>query len=286
MIRDKRKRNVRTLKIKEIGAILELENSLVGQLLSIVKRKKFTRYEKYIMLLCNSKTAAKCSNILLKKVAREQDPNKVLLAISLLAASYTYDLYKEANIEEGIFLDTMKCFPRFIQETYAKTGEITYDRFFWTWRQLSMQLYRLGTLEYEVLASPAKVRDYLSSNQTRVLSVHIPSDAILTNENIHDSLEQAKEFFKNKDSFYCESWLLSPKLNELLTSDSRIKCFYDKFEIIGTEEGNNSCYEWLFKVPGTTPIELLPEDTSLCVKVKNHLLEGGSIGTGYGIIRA
>ena len=45
------------------------------------------------------------------------------------------------------------------------------------------------------------------------------------------------------------------------------------------------CLEWLFRVPGNTPLECLPETTSLQREVKKHLLSGGKIGTAVGVLK-
>lgn len=277
------KRNTRMVKMKEICTMLEIEEIIVRQLLAIIKRKKFGRYEPSLYSLCDRTTAFKCSELLKKKVKNEKEPQMVLLAISLLAASRTYDCYVDQNVPEQIFIDTMKCFPRFVKETYEKTGVITFDRFSWTWRQLSMQLYRLGTLEFELAKVPVRIQSLLPGAPTQALSVHIPSDARLTTKFIDDSFLQAKKFWSNEYIFYCDTWLLSPTLNELLPMESGIKCFYNKFHIIDTEDKNDSCYYWLFRKSTSTPLELLPEDTYLRSKVKDLFMQGGSIGTGLGI---
>ena len=78
------------------------------------------------------------------------DPHGLrMLAVFLRAAFRTREQYREAGIEEKIFLDTMKCFPRFIGEYRESYGEYGFDRGFWAGRQLSLLLFRLGELEFE-----------------------------------------------------------------------------------------------------------------------------------------
>ena len=56
-----------------------------------------------------------------------------------------------------------------------------FDRGWWAYRQTSMQIFRLGVLEYEF--------DRLEGES--VIALHIPSDARLTAEAVDRSLEQA-----------------------------------------------------------------------------------------------
>lgn len=267
-----------------MASLLELEECLIESVMKLVNRRKFQQYESACHLLCTKESSAKTAELLMRKVKREKEPQMILLVISLLTASYTKDIYEEQKISHSIFLDTMKCFPRFIKETKEKIGRLTYDRFHWTWRQLSMQLFRLGTLEFEWTAVPIKIQPYLYGEQEKALSVHIPSDAVLTEEMLTESFTQAKVFFGENVTFYCHTWLLSPNLNTLLDTSSGIHCFYKQFQIVGTEDSNALCYNWLFQSPLSTKTELLPEDTSLRRSAKEYLLNGGCLGTGWGVI--
>ena len=51
------------------------------------------------------------------------------------------------DIPEEIWLDTMKCFPRFISEHRRSYGRDGFDRYGWTVRQIGAKLFRVGGLE-------------------------------------------------------------------------------------------------------------------------------------------
>ena len=202
-----------------------------------------------------------------------------MLACQLLAAAGAHSRWAELGIPENVFLDTMKCFSRFLRETRVRLGRDCFDRGWWTWRQLSMQLFRLGTLEYELLP------------QCGLVSVHIPSDANLSLEAVDASLETARDFlgkfypaYAGAD-FVCESWLLSPELTPFLPVGSRILGFQQRFSLHETDAEPMDCLEWLFRVPEDTPLECLPETTTLQREVKKHLLSGGKIGTAMGVLK-
>lgn len=206
------------------------------------------------------------------------DPDKIkMLACMLICAADQYQWYREKGISEAIFTATMGCFTRFIEECRQITGRYAFDREWWTARQVSGSLFRIGELEYEMI----------SGNSGAAISIHIPSDSILTEAKCDSSLEAAKAFFAEifpmyKDAEYsCHSWLLAPELKDLLPGDSRILAFQRRFQIHRVDYQGNDYLEWVFKTRDGK-IDDFPEDTLLQRNMKQHLKNGGKIGTGLG----
>ncbi|MCM1135222.1 MAG: acyltransferase domain-containing protein [Clostridium sp.] len=216
----------------------------------------------------------------LKELIGEDKDGFGILACELICALKTFEVYKEHEISEQIYVDTMKCFSRFVGEHMESYGCYGFDREWWTPRQLSGLLYRIGELEYEMTAEEDGKRVYL----------HIPSDARLTREEIEKSLKLAKQFFEEKFSEYasadilCESWLLSPTLKETLSSGSHILEFQKYFEIKSSETEECEFMTWVFKRPDL-PLADLPENTSLQRKLKAYLLAGGKVAAAVGKLR-
>ena len=208
----------------------------------------------------------------------DPDPKKAkMLAFMLSCASDLYLWYQEKGISETIFLATMRCFTRFIEECREITGQYAFDREWWTARQISGNLFRIGELEYEMT----------HVGQKPVISIHIPSDSVLTPQNCSASLESAKAFFakffplyEGKD-FVCHSWLLAPELKSLLPPDSNIILFQHRFLLQDVDYSEIECMDWVFKTRNV-PIAELPENTTLQKNMKRHLLNGGKIGCGRG----
>ena len=126
-----------------------------------------------------------------------------MLAWILRAALYTHEEYARRGMAEGVYLDTMKCFSRFVREHKASYGIYGFDRGFWTYRQLSLSLFRLGELEYEWRQDVPSV------------GLHVPSDADIALPLCRLSLVKcdrfAAEFCPGRDRrpIEIESWLLS-----------------------------------------------------------------------------
>ena len=71
----------------------------------------------------------------------------------------------------------------------------------------------------------------------------------------------------------------------MLRKDSNIINFQNRFEIFDEGETGTDFIEWLYNTK-TSDYNTLPENTSLQIKMKQHLLAGGVIRNAYGRIKA
>lgn len=206
-----------------------------------------------------------------------------MLYCHLESARRAHEKYRAMGISERIFIDTMKCFSRFMNECQVRYGSRYFDRSFWTWRQTGMRLFRLGALEYEMSGKRA---DGFPN-----IHMHIPSGADLSEPSVNASLREAEEFFRcyypayDGAEYVCDSWLLAPALKSLLPENSRILAFAGRFDVTHVNEEERPYMEWLFQAPDDTPLDDLPERTSLQRAAKAYLLRGGTIGEAYGVLR-
>ena len=188
------------------------------------------------------------------------------------------------DIPEEIWLDTMKCFTRFVKEHHRSLGYYGFDRDFWTTRQIGAKLFRIGQLEYELW----------EEDGNRAIGLHIPSDTRMDGRLLDESVEQARQFLRSyfpdwaEVPMECESWLLSPALIPLLPEHSHIRSFQRAFDIQSTDPAPMDVLEWVFKLTEAqqkrTSLKDLPEDTSLQRSLKAFLLEGGRTGTARGVV--
>lgn len=229
-----------------------------------------------------TKNAELAYNELVEQVGIEN--NFLILVIEILASLKVYDKYLKLGISDEIYFSTMQIFSRYVSESIEKNGVIGFDRAFWAWRHTSMQIFRLGTFEYE----------YTEYEGDSVISLHIPPDAILKDEEMTFSFNFAREFTskyfpeRKNDKIITETWLISPKLKELLGENSKILSFMDRFKVTKTVP-HEGALKFLFGIKNTfdlskVDINELPENTSLQRAVKNLYLKGERIGSGYGIL--
>lgn len=211
----------------------------------------------------------------------------MVLTVYLTAAVIAREEYKKQSISDIIYIDTMKIFSRFVGEYLKSFGKYGFDRGWWTYRNVSLTLFRLGELEFE-MCSLTEDKSEIITEGTPVISVHIPSDAKITRNELNRSYSMAKNFFKEYFGGYdykficCSSWLLSPALKDLLPSSSKILDFQRDYEIVSFDENNKNFMEWVYKKE-YDDYNMLTENTSLERNIKKHLLTGGKIGNAFGI---
>ncbi len=206
----------------------------------------------------------------------DEDGCRMLYALLSVAAK-TCDVYREKGLPESVFTDTMKGFTRIIRENHDATGRWFFDRGWWVGRHISLQLFRIGTLEYEML----------SGTDGKEISVHIPSDANLADTDM--SLAESYRFFERfypeyRDAPYvCISWLMSPALDGLLEDSSRIAKFKSKFQLLRYFPDDET-YKWfVFKDSSIAPKDF-PENTRLQRNIKRYVLSGGKIGAAKSVL--
>lgn len=199
-----------------------------------------------------------------------------ILTVFLMASYNALKSYQLLNIDIQIYYDTMKCFKRFICESKTINSLDIFDRDWWCVRQVGMKLFRIGELEYE-----------LTNNNE--ISIHIPSDSSLHGDKLEESFYNIQSFiskhFTNylNANYYCESWLLSPNLKQMLNENSKIINFQSYFKIVESHIDNTSFFTWVFK---QKPCEfnLLNENTTLQRSLKKFLIEGNKFHSAKGYL--
>ena len=265
--------------MERLCQLIQLQPEIIKKLEVTASRMDFAQIECDLNRLLDKELAELAYHRLEAAFQDDADHFK-MLCCQLECACCTYDGYLEKGIPETIYIDTMKCFPRFIRECEEKNGRMFFDRGWWTYRQLCMSLFRIGALEYQF-------KNYGGED---VIALHIPSDADLSEESVDVSIEQANQFFAAyyRDYKYCKytcnSWLLSQALKPLLPEKSNILSFQERFEIVEEDREDQGYLEWLFQVPPDTEHKNLPSVTRLQKKARELLLNGGKIGSAYGIM--
>ena len=112
---------------------------------------------------------------------------------------------------------------------------------------------------------------------------------------LDESVTQARAFLREylpewaEAPMECESWLLSPALCKLLPEGSNILRFQNAFEVTETDPEPMDVLEWVYWLTEGqqkhTPLEALPEDTTLRRNMKAYLLSGGKVGTARGRLK-
>ena len=242
---------------------INLQPQIKNRVLAFADSFDFTTVEKQLndFLVYEKMEEARLE---LQAILGEDEDNIKILACMLKASVDAYDIYKENGISDEIYFATMKCYTRFIDETYKMTGQLYFDRYWWTARQAGCHLFRVGELEYEMKHLDDKI----------VIGIHIPSDADFSPSAVDKSLAGAKRFFAEhypelaNAEYRCHSWLLDSQLKEMLNDNSNIISFQNRFELFDEGEADTEFIEWLYNTK-STDFATLPENTSLQRNMKN-----------------
>ena len=118
--------------IETLCCKIELQPELKKQVLEFSNNfdfQKVDKHQKEYFIYQNMKEALDKTRSLL---GEDLDGVKILSCMLNESLHTTYEMYKEKEIPDEIFFDTMKCFTRFIDETYKMTGKLCFDRYWWT----------------------------------------------------------------------------------------------------------------------------------------------------------
>lgn len=227
---------------------------------------------------------------ILKEYTNILDEDNICELIVLLAIAIECNKnYTEKGIDENIYLDTMKCFSRFIKETHKWTGKWNFDRGFWVWRQLSLILFRIGELEFEICDIDESLAKKINQDENgKIIYVHIPNDAKCEGQLLHKSYLEAKSFFKKYFNYngkiVCSTWLLGKELEQLLNKDSGISNFRKDYNMLDCYFESNDYLQWVFDKYEGDIKDFMPK-TSLQKSIKEHLLNGGKMTVGLGVLK-
>lgn len=267
------------IELQELCDILDIQKEVREAVLELDCQVDYAAVAEHLQGLLEEETSKQAWEAL-KTQLGEDDRGYKILTCMLNCIKETYARYRMKGIPREIFIDTMKCFPRFLEEHYNSYGKYAFDRDWWTYRQISMELFRIGVLEYE----------FGNMDGEKVVKIHIPSDAVLTPEKCGESIYKAKQFIEHYYPEYmgriyvCNSWLLSPSLEVILPPGSNIIKFRNCFEIIAWDKDDNEFIEWVFG-RADVPLQELQENTSLQRSMKKYLLKGEKVGAAIGILK-
>ncbi len=127
------------------------------------------------------------------------------------------------------------------------------------------------------------------SGGERVVSVHIPTGGPFPSEVCDRDFGLAGEIITKSygeiSAFVCHSWLLDPKIKELLGKETNLTRFADRFFIIPARSSGADVYEYVWSKKKPCDPSELDESTSLKRVIKAYLSSGGYIYGAYGVLR-
>jgi len=264
--------------LKSIGYELEIPNEFLGCSLS-----HYNEFNNKIVNLCVELADFYKSREAYKKLKNTliNDENGEMMFLCFLYALY---LEKQEYIKRDIpietFYYTVSTFKECLENGYLTNGYYNFDFGEWNQRHACLRIFHIEQLEFELY----------EDDVDKVVALHIPPKADLSNASLNLTFKKAREFVKKYfPEFYdlrwtLYSWLIDPEMTKLLPEESRIKQFSKRFSIISRFDAVHEIYQWIFHAKPETKIEDLDENTSLQRLIKNNLLQGKQFGCGFGVL--
>lgn len=171
---------------------------------------------------------------------------------------------------------------------------IRFTHMIWASLYVRGNLFQTERLQYELSYRTYPHVEALFDSKPIFIEMHIPAGGKLTAEAIDSSLAEAKSIIPvlypetvGKPLVFCvSSWLLSPELPELLPPESNILAFRDRFQIFDQWPAEKDFFNFLYGLAKPIPYEDLPEDTHLRRSVKKMLLDGRTLHSAAGALKA
>lgn len=178
-----------------------------------------------------------------------------------------------------------------VKETLTKdVYERKYDgirisQMLWGAYFINIRLIEVGRLQYEI-----ETKNPITYENKECIKIHIPKGEKLSSEIVIQSLKESKylikKYFKIENyEYFCESWLLSKQIQELLEGNSNITKFYKMFNVIEGKECIDDILNFVYNIRECNDYSTLQEDTSLQKKIKKLLMDGKIIKIGIGILK-
>lgn len=210
------------------------------------------------------------------------------LAVILTLAVRVKEKYDNAGISEKIYYDTMSD----IKIWCEHNGNRGLKNYGWLKNHVSFELFRIGRLQFQLYECKNKTLLYNKlpfSYGEKLIYIHIPEGEKLEKDKCLESLKKADEFFRvyfptyDYRYYFCESWLLYEGNRKFMSRDSNIVAFMSLFRL---------CYSMSVDVQAIERIygkrrlikSRYAENTDLQKRAKQHMLKGGRLGIGIGII--
>lgn len=201
-----------------------------------------------------------------------------LVSICRQAWSRTWRLYEEKGISREVFINTFRDIARWEEDYRERTGRPGLSNTRWLGNHLSLRLFAVGALQYQIPDEDCKVF---------TLYLHIPKHADISQPSVDESFSRALAFFKvDEMRLVCSSWLLSDELSSLLPPSSRIRSFSARFTHVADNYERRQAEERIFGALRDNPADY-PVTSSLARSARDYLVSGGRlpVTTGYLTLR-
>lgn len=210
------------------------------------------------------------------------------------ASKYMLEDYKRAGLDEELFWDTIKDLKYKLIECKNVKGVWGTFVIFWYPIFFSLNLYKLGRLEFERTKysgdEPYRFGDTEIKKGDTVYSVHIPSCGSLSKDLRMDSYRRAFEFFKEERGdkpliCVCHSWLLFEDNRKIFPAKTNLVDFMGDWHIIKNEVSEKFDDAWrVYGRDFDLNDKELPLETTQQRALYEWIKAGNKTGAGFAVL--
>lgn len=191
--------------------------------------------------------------------------------------------YEEKGIPREILMASINPdFPIMVKRCVILTGKLGLLGAGWFNNQMSMNLFRLGRLQFCMHTCYEDVPSKGLKKGDPVMDVHIPGGSPLSIEECEKAFSLCEEFFGKYfpgfhwDYYTCYSWVFDDVLDNFLPEDANILKFQKLFEPVHHIIAD-SILHFMFKygIESRDEIRDIPAKSDFAKKVKEYALSGG-----------
>ena len=229
----------------------------------------------------------------ISQISKEIDVslNSARMVFLLYCAVPLRQEYKKRGLPEPLYWETLQDLRYKLRECYTLHGEWGTFVPDWYRRFYTCERFALGRLQYEPIEFPGEDYKKVLKQGDRVYSCHIPSSGALREKDVFESLKRAYNFYRAelKDGILpvvCHSWLLYQPLEEVFAESPNILKFRQLFDVLHNDEDKNNGDFWrvFYQNYSVENLQSLLATTKLQKRLKAYLLEGKTLGEGWGIL--
>lgn len=201
-------------------------------------------------------------------------------------------LHQSLSIPEDVSLHTFSDLGLHLRHYHRMYDTFGFEEAAWMSLHFTGRIFRLGRLQFELGQWRVPVAEgepcALAPNDP-ILDIHIADDGPLDFDACDTSIARAREFFPTYfpdftwKRFGCWSWLLDTHLTKVLSESSNIVRFQRRFELAKTATPfDGQAVKFVFRKHPDTPLDALPQDTTLQRAVVAHVRAGRAWNSGLG----
>ena len=198
--------------------------------------------------------------------------------------------YDAAGYTEAFYWDAMKDVKHKMEETHEVYGIWGVYCGWWLEKLIRLQVFCLGRLQFEMIESEFdhEIAGHVLHRHDPVVNMHIPSFGRMHYADVLDAYGRAAKFFGRHFPdgavwFHAETWILYPPVTALLP-EGNLKRYSEDFDIVRAwiDPETDDRYR-IFMLPADVPVEAYPENNTLQRNLKAWLLDGNTMGIGFGL---